>query len=165
MDQETFARHVDEIAKAARDGKGASLLICKPNGQLVGGVTLGPIINEARMLGTWIGTPFVNQGYAIRAVDVVLRIAFDVLGLKCVAASVLPDNDPSIRILEWFGFDHDPSRNLVMRVADEPRLHLMYVVNRHGWNVSSSRQQERRISRERDARNADGEQGAISGHA
>ena len=148
MDQESFAREVEEVEKAAREGRGASLLICRPNGQLVGGVTLGPIVNGAAMLGTWIGLPWVNHGYAVRATDAVLHIAFDVLKLNKVAASVLPDNDVSTRILEYFGFEFDPSRNLVMRVGDEPRLHLVYVVTQDGWNLSGARRHAHSLSPE-----------------
>jgi ribosomal-protein-alanine N-acetyltransferase len=159
MDRERFAREVEATEKAAREGRGASLLICRPNGQLVGGITLGPIIDGAAMLGTWIGAPFVNHGYAVRAVDAVLHIAFDVLKLNVVAASVLPDNDPSTRILEYFGFEFDPSRNLVMTVGGEPRAHCVYVVRRHEWDISPSQQSRGRVPRHEGSRDADAEQG------
>ena len=166
MDRERFAREVEAAEKAAREGRGASLLIRRPNGQLVGGITLGPMIDGAAMLGTWIGLPFVNHGYAVRAVDAVLHIAFDVLKLNTVAASVLPDNDPSTRILEYFGFEFDPSRNLVMTVGGAPRAHCVYVLRRDGWNRSPSKKRRGEIPWPDGARDVpDGEQGAISGDA
>lgn len=130
LDEQSFAKHVAEVEQVAREGRGYSFLICRPNGELVGGVTLGPFVDGAGLLGTWIGAPFVGRGYAVRAVGVVLDIAFDTLGLNSVAASVLPDNDHSIRVLEHFGFEHDPDRNIVLRVDDAPILHCVYVLKK-----------------------------------
>jgi ribosomal-protein-alanine N-acetyltransferase len=130
MDQESFARQVAEIETVALQDQGYSLLIHRPNGDLVGGVTLGPFVQGVGLLGTWIGAPFVGRGYAVRAVRAVLDIAFGALRLDSVAASVLPDNDASMRVLEFFGFEHDPNRNIVLRVADKPRLHLVYVLTK-----------------------------------
>jgi RimJ/RimL family protein N-acetyltransferase len=142
VDEESFARQVAEAEAVARESRGYSFLICRPNGDLVGGVTLGPFVDRVGLLGTWIGTPFVGRGYAVRAVGVVLDIAFETLGLNSVAASVLPDNDHSIRVLEHFGFEHDPDRNIVLRVADAPRWHLVYVGSRNDWNQSQRRRRE-----------------------
>jgi [ribosomal protein S5]-alanine N-acetyltransferase len=157
LDRDSFARNVEDIEKIARERKGYSFLIFNAAGQLVGGITLGPIITDSALLGTWIGAPFVGQGYAIRAVDVVLRFAFDGLRLNKVAATVLPDNNASIRILEWFGFDYEPDRNLVMRVRNDPRLHCFYLVTRDGWERSQSKQSRRGVYRQEGTRDADGE--------
>ena len=147
LKEDFFATYVAESANAAKEGAGYSMLIRNAAGVLVGGVSLGPIKDGAGFLGTWIGEPFAGRGYAIRAADVILDIAFRVLGMSAVAATVMPDNDASMRGLEYFGFEHDPDRNLIMNVAGDPRLHLVYKVNRHGVERSQSKQCQRHIQR------------------
>jgi ribosomal-protein-alanine N-acetyltransferase len=148
LSMEFFAEYVERLAEAAKEGRGYSMLVRNSAGVLVGGAALGPIRDGAGLLGTWIGAPFVGRGYAVRAVAAMLDIAFGFLNLRAVGATVLVDNDPSIRILEHFGFEHDPARNIVLSVNGEPRLHLIYKVDRHGREHSPAEQSKNRIQRQ-----------------
>ncbi len=151
LSREFFAAYVAESADAAEEGSGYSMTIRNGAGALVGGVSLGPIKQGLGMLGVWIGAPFVGRGFAVKAVDATLEAAFRVIGLQMVAATVLAENEPSLRILEYFGFEHDPARNIVMHIGDQPRLHLIYTVNAHGYNYSPAKQRERDVFRQRAA--------------
>ena len=144
---EFFAEYVEQAADAARDGKGYSLLMRNAAGELVGGLALGPIREGLAFIGSWIGDRFAGRGYAVRACDAGLHMAFGVLGCKLVGATVMADNEPSIRILEYFGFDHDPGRNVVMAVNGKPRLHLVFTVDINGLKHSSAKQRQNGIQR------------------
>jgi RimJ/RimL family protein N-acetyltransferase len=54
-------------------------------------------------LGYWLGESYWGFGYASEAAQAMLGFAFDVLKLREVTASALPDNVRSIRVLEKAG--------------------------------------------------------------
>ena len=58
------------------------------------------------MRGYWLGADFWGQGYASEAATAVVAFAFDRLALREVNASVLPENDRSVRVLEKAGLTY-----------------------------------------------------------
>lgn len=112
-------------ARAIAEGRGYPFLIFRRDGVLVGGITLGPIVQRVARLGTWIGTPYVGKGYALRAVEAALRFAFHEAALARVEAITLADNLASIRVLLYHGFV-DTGRREAYAVAGVERAHLVY---------------------------------------
>lgn len=112
-------------ARAVAEGRGYPFLIFRRDGVLVGGITLGPIVQRVARLGTWIGTPYVGKGYALRAVEAALRFAFHEAALARVEAITLADNLASIRVLLYHGFV-DTGRREAYAVAGVERAHLVY---------------------------------------
>jgi [ribosomal protein S5]-alanine N-acetyltransferase len=123
-----FAAYAEKVASGERamaGGHGYPFLIFRRDGWLVGGLTLGPIVQRVARLGTWIGTPYVGKGYALGAVEAALGFAFHEAGLERVEAITLTDNLASIRVLEFHGFS-DTGRREVYAVAGVQREHAVY---------------------------------------
>jgi RimJ/RimL family protein N-acetyltransferase len=55
-------------------------------------------------LGYWLGRPYWKQGYMSEAVELIKAFAFGHLDLDCIWAGCLPENRPSILVLERSGF-------------------------------------------------------------
>ena len=125
IDRDAFVERVGFEAQAVAQGKGYPFLIFKHDGALIGGLTLGPIVESVALLGVWIGTPFAGRGYAVHAVKAAMRFGYRQLGLQRIDATVLPENLASIRVLEHLGFD-PYERSVIFTVAGRPREHVLY---------------------------------------
>lgn len=76
-------------------------------GGLLGGITITDIkrsVYQVGTLGYWMGAPFAGQGVMREAISMLLPFAFDVLGLNRVEATVMPENERSLRLLRGLGF-------------------------------------------------------------
>jgi RimJ/RimL family protein N-acetyltransferase len=71
---------------------------------VVGLVRQKDVYRNSAEIGYWIGEPFWGQGYGYQAIQLALKIAFEVLGVVRVFAGVYDVNKPSQRILEKAGF-------------------------------------------------------------
>jgi ribosomal-protein-alanine N-acetyltransferase len=90
-------------------GRGAALphVITGDGGEVVGRITLNGIVRGAFQscsVGYWVAEASNGRGFASRALDEIVRIAFGELGLHRVQAETLLDNVRSQRILERNGF-------------------------------------------------------------
>jgi [ribosomal protein S5]-alanine N-acetyltransferase len=127
-DRLPFAAYESRVANdalAIAEHRGYPFLIFRLDGWLVGGLTLGPIVQRVARLGTWIGTPYVGKGYALRAVQAALGFAFHEAGLERVEAITLETNVPAMRVLEHCGFALQRRRESHV-VNGEGRVHLVY---------------------------------------
>jgi len=75
----------------------------------VGYVWLFRIERSARRaeIGYWIAPEFQGQGYGSEAAKLIVDYAFDDLNCHRVTARVYEGNEPSSRILESLGFQHE----------------------------------------------------------
>ncbi len=82
----------------------------QPNGQeggLLGGITITDIkrsVYQVGTLGYWMGAPFAGQGVMREAISLLLPFAYQQLGLHRLEATVMPENERSIRLLRSLGF-------------------------------------------------------------
>ncbi|MGW0782851.1 GNAT family N-acetyltransferase [Streptomyces sp. NPDC002913] len=78
------------------------------DGRVIGQVTVGGILPQPHLrrgsVGYWITGAAQNQGHAGRAVELVLRVMADELGLHRAEASTNLENLPSQRVLRRNGF-------------------------------------------------------------
>jgi RimJ/RimL family protein N-acetyltransferase len=58
-------------------------------------------------LGSWIAAPARDRGVGSAALDLLLRWAFDDLGLERIEMTALPENDNVPHIAEKFGFTYE----------------------------------------------------------
>jgi RimJ/RimL family protein N-acetyltransferase len=58
-------------------------------------------------IGYWIGEPYWGKGYATDAVRLLLKFAFDELGLLRVYANIYEYNIGSMKVLEKVGFEKE----------------------------------------------------------
>ncbi len=96
---------------------------------LLGGLTLGQVrrgVAQAATLGYWMGAPHAGQGLMSKAVRATAGFAFATLRLHRVEAACLPENTPSIRLLEGVGFKREGFARSYLRINGEWRDHLLF---------------------------------------
>ena len=77
------------------------------SGNLSANLTLGMVrrgVAQAATLGYWMGAPHAGKGHMTRAVRAAAGYAFETLRLRRIEAACVPNNMPSIRLLEKVGF-------------------------------------------------------------
>ena len=98
---------------------------------LLGGLTLGLIrrgVAQACTLGYWMGRRHAGKGHMTEAVRGAVRFAFSDLALHRVEAACLPNNEPSRRLLERVGFQHEGLARAYLKINGNWADHLLYGV-------------------------------------
>ena len=98
---------------------------------LLGGLTLGLIrrgVAQACTLGYWMGHRYAGRGHMTEAVRGAVRFAFSDLALHRVEAACLPNNEPSRRLLERVGFQHEGLARAYLKINGNWADHLLYAV-------------------------------------
>ena len=98
---------------------------------LIGGLTLGLIrrgVAQACTLGYWMGRRHAGKGHMTEAVRGAVRFAFSDLALHRVEAACLPNNEPSRRLLERVGFQHEGMARAYLKINGNWADHLLYAV-------------------------------------
>jgi len=90
-----------------RDGSGPTFAICEAGNECVGHVfvNIGP--TQRGTIGYWLLPESRGRGLATRAVRIVSRWAFDVLGLARLQLLAEPSNVASQRVAERSGFQRE----------------------------------------------------------
>ncbi|MDX1922789.1 MAG: GNAT family protein [Alphaproteobacteria bacterium] len=76
-------------------------------GGLLGGITVTDIkrsVYQVGTLGYWMGAPFAGKGVMREAISLILPFAFEQLGLQRLEATVMPENERSLRLLRGLNF-------------------------------------------------------------
>jgi ribosomal-protein-alanine N-acetyltransferase len=118
-------RQAEDIA---RDEGFAFLIFESTSDELLGGLTLGGIrrgVAQAATLGYWMGAPHAGKGRMTRAVAAVVRFGFDTLRLHRIEAACIPDNAPSIALLERNGFQREGFARAYLKIDDAWRDHIL----------------------------------------
>jgi len=118
-------RQAEDIAG---DESFAFLIFDSTSDELLGGLTLGGIrrgVAQAATLGYWMGAPHAGKGHMTRAVAAVVRFGFDSLRLHRIEAACIPDNAPSIALLERNGFEREGFARAYLKIDDAWRDHIL----------------------------------------
>ena len=121
-------RQSDEMA---RDEAYAFLIFDATSDELLGGLTLGGIrrgVAQAATLGYWMGAPHAGKGHMTRAVAAVVRFGFANLRLHRLEAACIPDNAPSLALLERNGFRREGLARAYLKINDAWRDHVLLAV-------------------------------------
>ena len=107
------------------------------DGQLVGEITLssiqrGPFQNAT--IGYWIDRAQAGQGYAPEATVVVLRFAFEELGLHRVEIAIVPRNRPSRRVVEKLGLREESIAMRFLEIDGRWEDHIRYAITTEEWS-------------------------------
>ena len=116
-----------------RDEGYAFFLFRKDDDQLIGGITLGNVrrgVAQTGSFGYWMGVPYAGQGFMTEAVALALRFGFGTLGLHRIEAACLLHNDPSRRVLEKSGFQHEGIARGYLKINGRWQDHLLFALLR-----------------------------------
>ncbi|MHB8682126.1 MAG: GNAT family N-acetyltransferase [Acidimicrobiales bacterium] len=105
-------------------------------GRLVGEITLssvqrGPFQNA--FVGYWIDRDVAGQGLAPEATVVVLRFAFEELGLHRVEIAIVPRNHASRRVVEKLGLREESVALRYLEIDGKWEDHVRYAVTSEEW--------------------------------
>ena len=128
-----FARYLD----ANRSPRRKRWLVWRTqDGALMGACALTAIargVLQNATLDYWIGARFARQGYMAEALALVLREAFGPLELHRVEALVLPENEPSRRLLARAGFRCEGLARGLVRLHGAWRDHERWAMTCDEW--------------------------------
>jgi len=129
LTRSAFRRRLRRQAEdIAADESFAFLIFESTSDELLGGLTLGGIrrgVAQAATLGYWMGAPHAGKGRMTRAVAAVVHFGFDTLRLHRIEAACIPDNAPSIALLERNGFRREGFARAYLKINDAWRDHVL----------------------------------------
>ncbi len=115
----------------ARDEAYAFLIFDQTSDELVGGITLGGVrrgVSQSGTLGYWMGAPHAGKGRMTRAVAAAVEFAFLKLRLHRVEAACIPDNAPSIALLERNRFQREGYARGYLKIDGAWRDHVLFAL-------------------------------------
>ena len=88
----------------------------------------GAACRRAGTLGYWMGAPHAGKGRMTRAVAATVEFAFSKLRLHRIEAACIPDNAPSIALLERNGFRREGYARGYLKIDGAWRDHLLFAL-------------------------------------
>ncbi|NGP45885.1 GNAT family N-acetyltransferase [Bacillaceae bacterium SIJ1] len=100
---------IEMLDQYADQGNAVRYALVLGDGQVVGSVGLNAIdtLNDGAEIGYDVGKPYWRQGYGKEALNALINFAFDTLQVNRLEAKVIPDNMPSLALLEKLGFEKE----------------------------------------------------------
>lgn len=130
LTRNAFRLRTKRAAREISTDEAYSLFVFESHSEtLLGGLTLGLIrrgVAQACTLGYWMGQRHAGKGHMSEAVRGALRFAFSELALHRVEAACLPNNEPSRRLLERVGFQHEGLARAYLKINGVWADHLLY---------------------------------------
>ncbi len=127
-----FRRRIRRYQRDAREDDGYALfLFLGDSDTLIGGLTLAHVkrgVTQSCSLGYWMGETYANQGYMSEAVRLVIPYVFGTLKLHRIEAACLPENAPSIRLLEKAGFQKEGYARRYLCINGRWRDHVLFAL-------------------------------------
>ena len=125
-----FRRRLKRYAEDQRNDLAYAFLIFRSEDRaLVGGITLANIrrgVAQAGSIGYWVGAPFAHKGFMTAAVRALIPFCFGTLRLHRLEAACIPNNQPSIRLLEKTGFKREGYARGYLCINGIWQDHLLY---------------------------------------
>ena len=106
--------------------------------QFGGEITLSSIQRgpfQTGHIGYWVDRTLAGHGYTPEAVVVVLRFAFEVITLHRVEISIIPRNQPSLRVVEKLGLRPEGIAQKYLEIDGEWEDHAKFAVTSEEWRA------------------------------
>lgn len=100
-------------------------------GEFIGEVSLGTVQRgpfQSAFVGYWVDEAHAGNGYVPEAVVLMLRYAFDELGLHRVEAVIVPRNDRSRRVAHKLGFREEGVSERFLQIQGVWEDHVRYAI-------------------------------------
>jgi len=106
-------------------------------GGFIGEVSLGSVQRgpfQSANVGYWIDVDHAGRSYMPEAVAVVLRFAFEELGLHRVEAAIVPRNENSRRVAEKLGLREEGTSQRFLQIRGAWEDHVRYAITAEEWS-------------------------------
>jgi RimJ/RimL family protein N-acetyltransferase len=143
----TSVENSRETIKNVLSSEETYAVVLKETGEVVGGIGLMTAKNELRTaeiaedegeIGYWIGEPFWGRGLIPEAVCVLLRHAFEDLGLAAVWCGYYDGNEKSKRVQEKCGFIyHHTEYNKPVPLMNDFRTEHFTKISSEKWRENA----------------------------
>jgi len=113
-------------------------IFLRSTGEFVGEVSLGSVQRgpfQSGNVGYWIDEAHAGHSYMPEAVAVVLRYAFETLGLHRVEAAIVPRNARSRRVAEKLGLREEGTSERFLQIRGVWEDHVRYAITAEEWAV------------------------------
>ena len=118
--------------RRARRRTERAFLVCRREDRAIAGViNVSQIfygIFRSAYLGYYAGAPFMGEGYMREGLLLVLRHAFDTLGLHRLEANIQPANRASIRLVKRIGFRREGFSPRYLKILGRWRDHERWAI-------------------------------------
>jgi ribosomal-protein-alanine N-acetyltransferase len=107
-------------------------------GRFAGEVTLSSIQRgpfQQAFIGYWVDQALAGQGLIPEAVVLVLRLAFETLGLHRVEIAIVPRNHASRRVVEKLGIRSEGVAIGYLEIDGRWEDHVRYAITSEEWSV------------------------------
>jgi ribosomal-protein-alanine N-acetyltransferase len=111
-------------------------IFLRKGGGFVGEVSLGSVQRgpfQSANVGYWIDEGHTGNGYMPEAVAVILRFAFEDLGLHRVEAAIVPRNARSRRVAEKLGMRDEGTSERFLQIRGTWEHHVRYAMTLEEW--------------------------------
>lgn len=128
---DTPERYASLLRRIAAPTERVRLICRREDAAIVGVGNLSQIFLgdfRSAYLGYFGFAPFEGRGYMTEGVALVLRSAFDDVGLHRVEANVQPENQRSIALLERLGFRREGFSPRYLKIGGRWRDHVRYAI-------------------------------------
>ena len=118
--------------RRARRRTERAFLVCRREDRAIAGViNVSQIFHGnfcSAYLGYYAGAPFMGKGYMREGLLLVLRHAFDTLGLHRLEANIQPANRASIRLVKRIGFRREGFSPRYLKILGRWRDHERWAI-------------------------------------
>jgi [ribosomal protein S5]-alanine N-acetyltransferase len=129
---------LDQRSWAAGSAYAFAVLDTEPGDRLIGRVALSNVVRgpwQNATLGYWIDKDALGRGHATRAVQLVLRFAFEHAGLHRVQPAIIPRNVRSVRVAEKVGFRLEGRALRYLKINGLWEDHDVYALTVEDWEA------------------------------
>ncbi|MFZ4514985.1 MAG: GNAT family N-acetyltransferase [Acidimicrobiia bacterium] len=106
------------------------------DGMLIGEVSLGSVQRgpfQSASIGYWVDEAQAGHGYVPEGVVLIIRHAFEDLGLHRLEAAIVPRNQPSRRVAEKLGLRDEGTALAYLQIRGVWEDHIRFAITREEW--------------------------------
>lgn len=133
---------LDQRAWAAGTAFAFAVLAMDEGDRLIGRVALANVVRgpwQNATLGYWVDRDSGQRGHATRAVRLVLRYAFEHLGLHRVQPAIIPRNAASLRVAAKVGFRREGRALRYLKINGVWEDHDIFALTAEDWEEARGR--------------------------
>ncbi|MCC6409670.1 MAG: GNAT family N-acetyltransferase [Planctomycetes bacterium] len=130
------------LAPAKSERRAAFLICASDDGKLLGALSFFHIERgavQSAQVGYWVGAAHADRGVMGRALELALAKAFGSLELQRVEALIVPENEPSRRLVQRTGFQLEGLARGYAELGGRRRDHERWSLTRAEWLAKRER--------------------------